>query len=406
VVEHDGQTITRIRAVDSNAARHYALPSLRTLGLTLTLDPLIPLLRGNSLVITVDGRAYELTTQDPAEVLDAVNGFLTRYDPDLLLTDQGDTAILPQLLALARRHGITLALDRDPVPITRRIITEGRSFFTYGRMLYHPPDYPLYGRWHIDRAHSFVYRETGLVGLVELARLAHLPVQRVARASIGTILTAMQLDLAVRRRLLIPWRKGEPERWKTAALLLKVDKGGLVFQPRVGVFEHVAELDYAAMYPTIMVIHNVSAETLFCSCCDNRAVPEAGYAICTRRRGLIPALLAPLLARRAYYKTRLRQGTLDPALAQRYEACQSALKWIGVTCFGYLGYHNARFGRIESHEAVTAFGREKLLRAKEIAEAHGYQLCTRSPTPSGSSTPMSPRRAWRRSAPRSRAPPG
>jgi DNA polymerase-2 len=373
-VDHEGGTITRIRPVDSNAARHYALPPLRTLELTLTLDPLIPLLAGNSLVITVDGQAYELTTLDPVEMLDAVNGFLTRYDPDLLFTDHGDTAILPQLLALARRHGITLALDRDPLPITRRIVTEGRSFFTYGRMIYHAPDYPLYGRWHIDRAHSFVYRETGLAGIVELARLARLPVQRVARASIGTILTAMQLDLAVRRRLLIPWRKGEPERWKTAELLLKVDKGGLVFQPPVGAFAHVAELDFSAMYPTIMVVHNVSAETLFCQCCDNEAVPEAGYAICTRRRGLIPDVLAPLLARRAFYKARLKQGALDPALASRYEACQSALKWIGVTAFGYLGYHNARFGRIESHEAVTAFGREKLLRAKEIAEAHGYTL--------------------------------
>jgi DNA polymerase II len=373
-VEHEGGTITRIRAVESHADRHYALPSLRTLDLTLTLDPLIPLLAGNCLVITVDGQAYELTIQDPVEFLGSVNGFLTRYDPDLLFTDHGDTAILPQLLALARRHGVSLALDRDPMPITRRLVTEGRSFFTYGRMLYHAPDYPLFGRWHIDRAHSFVYRETGLAGIVELARLARLPVQRVARASIGTILTAMQLDLAVRRRILIPWRKGEPERWKTAALLLKVDKGGLVFQPPIGLFEHVAELDYASMYPTIMVRHNVSAETLFCGCCNNRAVPEAGYAICTRRRGLIPALLAPLLARRAYYKARLRQPTLDPALAQRYEACQSALKWIGVTCFGYLGYHNARFGRIESYEAVTAFGREKLLQAKEIAEAHGYTL--------------------------------
>jgi DNA polymerase II len=43
-------------------------------------------------------------------------------------------------------------------------------------------------------------------------------------------------------------------------------------------------------------------------------------------------------------------------------------------CFGYLGYRNARFGRIESHEAVTAFGREKLLQAKEICEARGYEL--------------------------------
>jgi DNA polymerase II len=128
------------------------------------------------------------------------------------------------------------------------------------------------------------------------------------------------------------------------------------------------------MYPAIMVHHNISAETLFCRCCDNRAVPEAGYTIYARREGLIPTVLRPLLARRAFYKSRLQGGGLEPALAVRYEACQRALKWIGVTSFGYLGYRNARFGRIESHEAVTAFGREKLLQAKEICEAHGYTL--------------------------------
>ena len=36
------------------------------------------------------------------------------------------------------------------------------------------------------------------------------------------------------------------------------------------------------MYPTIMVQHNISAETLFCRCCDNHVVPEAGYTICER----------------------------------------------------------------------------------------------------------------------------
>jgi hypothetical protein len=39
-----------------------------------------------------------------------------------------------------------------------------------------------------------------------------------------------------------------------------------------------------------------------------------------------------------------------------------------TVCFGFLGYRNARFGRIEAHEATTAWGREKLLSAKEIAE--------------------------------------
>jgi hypothetical protein len=65
VIERNGEFITRIRAVESNADRPYALPSLRTPELTLTLDPLIPLLRGNMLVLTLDGQAYELTTQDP-----------------------------------------------------------------------------------------------------------------------------------------------------------------------------------------------------------------------------------------------------------------------------------------------------------------------------------------------------
>jgi DNA polymerase-2 len=45
-----------------------------------------------------------------------------------------------------------------------------------------------------------------------------------------------------------------------------------------------------------------------------------------------------------------------------------------VVCFGYLGYKNARFGRIESHQAVTAYGREVLLQAKEAAEDLGYTV--------------------------------
>ncbi|MCJ7519783.1 MAG: hypothetical protein MUO42_08960, partial [Anaerolineaceae bacterium] len=51
-----------------------------------------------------------------------------------------------------------------------------------------------------------------------------------------------------------------------------------------------------------------------------------------------------------------------------------AHKWLLVTCFGYLGYKNARFGRIEAHEAVTTWGREALLRAKEVAEELGFNV--------------------------------
>ena len=45
------------------------------------------------------------------------------------------------------------------------------------------------------------------------------------------------------------------------------------------------------------------------------------------------------------------------------------MKWLLVCCFGYTGYKNARFGKIEAHEAINAVARETLLVAKEIAES-------------------------------------
>ena len=126
------------------------------------------------------------------------------------------------------------------------------------------------------------------------------------------------MDRAINDGILIPWRKNEPEKPKTALQLLTVDKGGLTYQPAIGEYEDIAEIEFASMYPTLTVTRNISPETVLCSCCKNGAVPEAGYNICEKRRGL--------------------------------------------------GYRGARFGRIEAHEGVTSWGRETLLRAKEIAE--------------------------------------
>ena len=93
--------------------------------------------------------------------------------------------------------------------------------------------------------------------------------------------------------------------------------------------------------------------------------------VCTRREGLVPKTLRPLLDKRAQYK-RLQQTASTSEDALKYQARQKALKWLLVVCFGYLGYKNARFGRIEAHEAVTALSREILLQAKEIAEARRF----------------------------------
>jgi DNA polymerase elongation subunit (family B) len=194
----------------------------------------------------------------------------------------------------------------------------------------------------------------------------------MARTSPGSAISMMQLDRALTDGILVPWKKGEPERWKTAWDLLVADKGGLVYQPITGLYEGVAEIDFASMYPAMMVHHNISPETVDCACCPDNAAPEIGSSTCRRRDGLVTRTLRPILTRRQALK-RLRNGA-SGATRARYDHRQNALKWILVTCFGYLGYKNARFGRIEAHETVTAYAREKLLTARALAEAHGFRV--------------------------------
>jgi len=181
------------------------------------------------------------------------------------------------------------------------------------------------------------------------------------------------MSYAYRNNILIPAEKKEGEDFKTADELLLSDRGGLVFMPELGYHENVAELDFASMYPSLMEMHNISPETINCKCCQNNKVPELHYSICEKRRGIVPTTLQPVIEKRAYYKEKRKQATTRQEY-EKYDRRQNALKWMLVTCFGYLGYKNARFGRIEAHEAVNAFSREALLTAKEIAEANGYHL--------------------------------
>jgi DNA polymerase-2 len=113
------------------------------------------------------------------------------------------------------------------------------------------------------------------------------------------------------------------------------------------------------MYPAIMVKHNISPETV-----GQEKAPE----------GLIPKTLRLLLEKRLMLKNIL--SDLDPrdCRVDILKSRASALKWLLVVCFGYLGYKNARFGKIESHEAVTAMSRELMLQAKEVAEDMGFTV--------------------------------
>jgi len=220
----------------------------------------------------------------------------------------------------------------------------------------------LFGRWHIDRCNGMMWDDYELDGALESARVTALPVQVAARVSPGSGISAMQMMVALRMGVLIPWHKQQPEQLKSALDFLRGDQGGMVYQPLIGLHRDVGAVDFISMYPSVMVRCNISPETEPVGLSD----PPA------EEPGLVPRTLAPLLRKRIALKRRMAARPAWDPRVRADKARISAHKWLLVTCFGYLGYKNARFGRIEAHEAVTAYGREALLRAKEAAEDAGF----------------------------------
>ena len=377
---HENGIIKEIHCIHDIESPEYEIPDLKIITMRLSGSHRLPAGETNRLCFEIRDRKYFVWHSDPVRFISKVNAVLELEDPDVILSSFGDQTILPFLFRLSNELKIPLNFDRDrSMKTVRRILTEGTSYNTYGQWIFRAPSYPLFGRWHIDSANSFVYKETELMGIIELARISRMPVQKLARSSTGTALTNIETFAAIDAGYLVPWQKSSLEQPKTAYQLLRIDKGGLVFQPYIKetqVYENVAQLDFSQMYPSLMVNHNLSPETVNCVCCrENRTgenVPGTHYYVCTRRRGVVAIALEKVLKRRKHYKQRVKET--EGQEKELYNARQNSLKWMLVTSFGYLGYRNAKFGKLESHESVTAWGRESLLTAKQIAEEKGYLM--------------------------------
>ncbi|REA05776.1 DNA polymerase I [Haloferax sp. Atlit-6N] len=317
--------------------------------------------------VTIDG---ETVSGSQAAVVDAVATRVAECDPDVLFVNAA--AVIPRLFAAARDEGHTLELGRGPHAATYQTLAGESTYHSYGQVGHSPARYNVPGRVVINRSASFFLRETNLAGCLDLVERSRKPLQEQAWASIGNVLTAIQIRAAQRRDVLVQWRAWRPESWKTMGSLYTADRGGFTFTPDVGVHTDVHEVDFSSLYPNIIITRNISPETVRCDCCSTADVPELGYSICDRA-GYLPDVLDPLVSDRDAIKDRLAETT-DPDERARLEGESAALKWILVSCFGYQGFSNAKFGRIECHEAINAFARSILLDAKDQLEAAGWDV--------------------------------
>lgn len=370
VAVDEQNTIHEIKALDSKwDIDHEAVP-LRILTLETDTDPFHK--EPEKIFARTKRECSTLDLKQADATLAFLSYLLNRHDPDLILTSHGDTWLLPLLLRLSEEYNRPLPWNRDPSAEIRQ--KKERSYHAYNQIIYRGNQIHLAGRLHIDIHNTVMYADYGIDGVLEMARVTSLPIQTVARVSPGTGISAMQIVTALENEILVPFRKEQVETPKTTSELFHDDMGGTVFDPIIGLHEDVGEIDFFSMYPSIMVRFNISPETVGSEIKTSEAVADLASVVKRAELGLIPKTLAPLLEKRFKLKQSVLSMSLRDCRYKDYKARAAAHKWLLVTCFGYLGYKNARFGRIEAHEAVTAYGREVMLRAKEAAEEMGFRV--------------------------------
>ncbi len=224
-----------------------------------------------------------------------------------------------------------------------------KSFESYGRHSYMPGTVKIKNKICLD-ADSFIYRKSGLSGMFELSRVSSMPIETVSSATPGTVVSAVEIKEALKRKILVPFRKDDYEMPKTPDEFFNADTGGIVFNPEPGVYRNVYEIDFSSMYPGIIVNYGVSPES-----------------ISGQKTSFLSSFLRDLLKRRLFYK----------AISDRsdvYSNRNKALKTLLLNSFGYTGYKNAKFGRIDAHERITYIGREIIEKAMRIAEENNFSV--------------------------------
>ncbi|GIL73849.1 hypothetical protein Vretimale_5040 [Volvox reticuliferus] len=155
-------------------------------------------------------------------------------------------------------------------------------------------------------------------------------------------------------------------------------EGATVLEPKIGFYERpVATLDFASLYPSIMMAHNLCYTTLLPNDrlatvpVEDREQSPCGdwFVRASRQRGLLPEILEELLAARKRAKNDLKAET-DPFKRAVLDGRQLALKVSANSVYGFTGATVGKMPCLAISASVTSYGREMIMKTRALVQEH------------------------------------
>ncbi len=142
-------------------------------------------------------------------------------------------------------------------------------------------------------------------------------------------------------------------------------EGSFVLKPTPGIYKNIAVMDFRSLYPSIILTHNISPETLNKG---KEKVPGKDFYFGKEKKGIIPLILEDLIKKR-----RMIEETMDQA-DSFLKARAYSLKLLANTFYGYFAFTGARWYSIECAESITAYGKYYINKLMDEASKQRFKV--------------------------------
>jgi DNA polymerase, archaea type len=203
--------------------------------------------------------------------------------------------------------------------------------------------------------------------VIQLSALCGLPPDQVIAAATGFRVDNYLMMETHALGQLIPSRLEQP---------ITPYRGAIVLEPKVGLHDSVASVDFSSMYPSLMIKYNISPDTLVTG--DENGdvfeVPEVKHRFRRQPSGFYRIVLTKLIEARKVTKAELKRTTRSDPRYPLLKAREKAFKVTTNAVYGYAGWAGARWYSKEVAESAAALGRETINRAISIAKDLGLTV--------------------------------
>lgn len=234
----------------------------------------------------------------------------------------------------------------------------------------------IYAKYNLQDAKlTFEITEKIFPALTEFTSLIQVSPDDLIRMRFSRLVENYLLKRAEEMNIINP---NKPSNEAISVRRQKHIQGAFVFEPKPGLYEDVVVFDFLSLYPTIIVSHNIGAETVTKTKPKDLKlvwdVPERHYYINKKPKAMMAQVLSEIINMRVKLKEQRKELVKTKQDLSFIDSRLYSLKILANSFYGYFAFYGARWYSFEGADSITAFARNYIKQVIQQATDAGFHV--------------------------------